>query len=69
MGSITIKQPAMYISYDLPDWVEPYDRTLVLCECGSLMERGMGLCDKCIDRETLKMKPDSEEILNDVGQE
>lgn len=55
MSTITIKQSSMYFSYDLPDWVEPYDRTLILCECGFLMEKGMGLCDRCIEYESLKM--------------
>lgn len=63
MGSIQIKQPEMYISYDLPDWVEPYDRTLVQCECGrSLMEKGMGLCDTCIDEFTKQVEQDLKDL-------
>jgi len=53
MSTITIKQSSMYIDFAAPDWVEPYDHTLVLCECGNFMEKDMGLCDKCIDRESL----------------
>lgn len=63
-GTITIKQSSAYINYALPDWVEPYDHTLVNCECGNLMEKGMGLCDECIDRETLKMEADLKEMFN-----
>ncbi len=60
---IIIKQPSVYINYTLPYWVKPYDHTLVSCECGNLMERGMGLCDKCIDREILKMQADLQEMF------
>lgn len=49
MGEIKIKQPPMYFDYASPDWVERYDHTLVYCECGNLMEKGIGLCDKCIE--------------------
>lgn len=60
--SITIKQPAMYVDFAAPDWVEPYDHTLVSCDCGNLMERGMGLCDKCIERESLLIQLDLESM-------
>lgn len=54
--SITIKQPDTYVDFAAPDWVEPYDHTLVSCDCGNLMERGMGLCNECIERESLLMQ-------------
>jgi hypothetical protein len=59
---IVIKQPTIYFSNDLPNWIELYDRMLVSCECGSLMEKGMGLCNKCIDHELLKMQSDLENM-------
>ena len=55
----------MYFNYALPDWVEPYDYTLVPCECGNLMERGVGLCEQCIDRESRKMGADLKEMFKD----
>jgi len=54
-----IKQPTFFISYDLPSWVEPYDRSLTNCECGNLCERGIGSCDSCIDRITKEIEMDN----------
>lgn len=59
----TIKQPSHYIDYSAPHWMEDYDHVVVNCECGKLMERGMGLCDSCIERESLIMQKDLHKIL------
>lgn len=64
MKKITIKQPSIYIDFTSPNWVDPYDRVLVRCECGELMERGMGLCDKCIDRESYEIESDLRKLVN-----
>jgi len=62
---IIIRQPTMYFDYASPDWVEPYDHTLVSCECGGLCEKGVGLCDQCIDRESLKNEASLKELLDE----
>ena len=60
-----IKQPSLYFDYSSPDWVEPYDHHLVACECGKLCEKGVGLCDNCLDVISRKMEIDLEETIND----
>lgn len=64
---IVIKQPPMYIEYEPDERFEPYDRTLIRCQCDcncqGLCERGIGLCDKCIDKITEVMTQDLENII------
>lgn len=55
-NSISIKQPCVYIDYTLPWGFEEYDHTVVYCKCGKLMERGMGLCDQCINDDLDQME-------------
>lgn len=59
---IKINQPKLYINF-CSDTIEEYDYTLVACECGNLMERGVGLCEGCIERESLLNKKYLEKIL------
>jgi len=47
---------------DYGAWVEPYDHTLIPCDCGRLCERGIGLCDPCIDKVTIEMEKDLEQL-------
>jgi len=66
MGWIKIEQPSIYypdyFDYTSLWWLEEYDHTLVPCDCGNLMEKGVGLCEQCIERETLKMQSALEEL-------
>lgn len=59
MGITVIKQPDIYIGFEdrivaLTGLSLPV--TLISCECDNLMEKYMGLCDMCIERESLKMQ-------------
>jgi len=56
--SIIIRQPKLYFDYDMPDWADPYDQSLILCECGNLCEKGIGRCELCIDKITKNMQKD-----------
>lgn len=62
---VLIKQPKMYFNYAAEEWYEPYDHTLVYCECGNLCEKGIGTCDDCIDKITNEMSADLDRIFNE----
>lgn len=61
-----IKQPSQYINLavDHYRYYEPYDHTLIQCDgngegCNRLCEKGVGLCDPCIDKMVDEMVGDS----------
>ena len=65
---ITIKQASIYINFAADEFYEPYDHTLISCDCGRLCERGVGLCDVCIDEMTKVMAQDLEKLCHEVGE-
>lgn len=64
--TVVIRQPSMYFDYAFPDWVDPGGYTLVQCDCGNLCEKGVGLCEPCIERESIEAERGLEEILNAI---
>ena len=66
---IQIKQASVYINLatHLYDYYEPYDHVLVVCnydDCTNLCEKGIGICDPCIDKITSTMAQDLDEVVN-----
>lgn len=67
--SIAIRQPPIYVNLaaHLYEHYEPYDHVLVVCDydgCIKLCEKGIGMCDFCIDKITNAMSQDLDEVLN-----
>jgi len=62
---IVIKQPSVYVNLavDCYEYYEPYDHTLVQCDCGRLCEKGVDMCDPCIDEVTTEMTKDLDRII------
>lgn len=65
-----IKQPRIYIDFASPDWVESYDHTLIKCpcdcKCNNLCEKGVGLCDICINNMVSEMTNDLDEVCENL---
>jgi hypothetical protein len=66
---IVIKQPPVYMNLatHLYQYYEPHDHTLVVCDyngCTRLCEKGVGMCDSCINKMTDIMARDLDEVVN-----
>lgn len=69
MITIVIKQSSMYFNYAADKYYEPYDHTLIPCDCGRLCERGIGLCDPCITSMAEVMSADLDKIIQEIDLE
>lgn len=64
---ILIKQPPVYFDYTKNENDEVWDRSLIKCPCEcrclNLCEKGVGLCDPCLNNISIKLSNDLDKIL------